>query len=220
MPFATEKFIALRPFAYHLTERSNLPSILEEGSLRSAAHWIEAAGREDLEASQRTECRRVVARGREIHLRDQKPLFEKNIDLRAGWTYADLVRHLNRHVFFWPGGASSVDEYCRRYHRCYSPGDIVILRLETAALFAANAPRQPLFCPFNSGAPGGRRGPVPRGPDLFLPAGEFARTAAAAKELVFEDFARLPGRLEVASDLEGPWRAARLKSLRPAGEIG
>ena len=70
-------------------------------------------------------------------------------------------------------------------------GQRVVLKDHKPLIFA-NA-ELPLFCPFNSGAPRMQSGQrVPRGPDLFTPAGRFSRRASDVVELVFEGSVVLP----------------------------
>src|SRR6202161_4132287 len=95
MGFSIAEYRALRPTLWHLTHRQNLELTRKSRDLKPA----------DLLASANLDAPR---RGREIvHglpvLRDQDLLHEKNIAFELGFSMRDLLRELNRRVFFWPG---------------------------------------------------------------------------------------------------------------------
>ena len=153
----------------------------------------------------------ITVEGEPFVLQDQKPLIVANAELQAGWTEADFVEFLNRHVFFWPGVESGPITYGARLLGHYEDDRPAVLRVRTARLIPANVDLPPLFCAFNSGAPRMQAGlRVPRGPDLFLPGPEFARPAGKAVELVFRGSVALPPETEFRT-LAGAW--AFLKSV-------
>jgi len=46
----------------------------------------------------------ITLDGEPVMLRGQAPLHLGNMRLDDGWGFERFVRHLNDHVFFWPGG--------------------------------------------------------------------------------------------------------------------
>jgi hypothetical protein len=129
----------------------------------------------------------------DIVLKDQKPLIEANTDLQGGWAFADFVRFLNEHVYFWPGTEQAPIGPGRRLLEHYESDGPLVLRIPTVDLLRSNSASQPLFCPFNSGAPrynAGQR--APRGPNLFVNATLFPRRASEVVELAFAGSVVLP----------------------------
>ncbi|MEO1716406.1 MAG: hypothetical protein AAFR76_04775 [Planctomycetota bacterium] len=140
---------------------------------RRSGEWIECDG-----------CR--------VHIRDQAPLHRGSVWLSDGWDFEDLVEHLNDHVFFWPGTANRPIAHGRRHFKRYSADDVVVLAIDTQALFASNSTLPPRFCRYNSGSPrcSGGRG-SPRGPRTFLAAEEFHQRPSDVVEVTFRGAVRL-----------------------------
>ncbi|MEM8874360.1 MAG: hypothetical protein AAGD32_08880 [Planctomycetota bacterium] len=184
MPFTLAQFVKLRPFAWHLTARSNLPLIQRSRTLVSAERL---AGPSTMLREPRRDVMPVKHDGQTVLLRDQKPLRAEQTIFEGGWGIDDLLAAVNGHVFFWPGNADAPIAMGRNHFRCYA-GDVA-LRVPMPALLAANG--EPKFCAFNSGAPSARARSR-RGPTTFATAHAFERTAGAVKELVFEHTATLP----------------------------
>jgi hypothetical protein len=188
-----DRFVELRPFAYHVTRAANLKSVARERKLFPAADLIKRSGQPHLLRLRRSEPRSIAADGQTFVLQDQRPPIVANVELHSGWTEGDFVEFLNHHVFFWPGVNSGPIKYGTRLLEHYEDDRPAVLRVRTAQLIQAHIRLSPLFCAFNSGAPrmqSGRR--VPRGPDLFSPAGEFSRSPGKAVELVFRGSVFLP----------------------------
>jgi hypothetical protein len=102
------QFCDLRPFVYHLTASSNLPRIMREGRLFSAAALLDADGASQLETRDRRPQKvRIQCGSDSIVLRDQQPLHHGNCTLAEGWTFENLVEYLNSYVFFWSGDAET-----------------------------------------------------------------------------------------------------------------
>ena len=191
------RFIALRPYLYHLTARENLARIRRTASLESASRIATAAGSLNLPRTRRRQHVIVSLNGENIVLRDQAPLHQGNIEFADGWTYADFVESLNGRVFFWPGGALGAIAYGRRHFERYRAEEPIVVRVRTAALLHANPQCSPLFCAYNSGSPRCSFGrPSPRGPKTFLPACAFTRPASAVVEVTFVDVVTLPADAE------------------------
>jgi hypothetical protein len=210
MGFVVDRFVALRPFVFHVTRAANLAGLATTGKLYPAADLIRRSGQTHLLRRRRRGPEPVVADGQTFVLQDQAPLIAANAELYAGWDEGDFVSFLNHHVYFWPGVASGPIRYGARLLEHYEQERPAVLRMRTARLLQTNTDLEPLFCAFNSGAPRMNDGyRVPRGPDLFLPAAEFPRPAGKAVEMVFRGPVRLPTETEFRT-LDGTW--ARLES--------
>lgn len=197
MPFDLPTFLRLRPVLYHLTATTNIARIRESRRLVSAAALLESANQRRLISERRPNHLRIAVESAPIHIRDQHPLFAGNIALEGGWSFARLVEELNQRVFFWPCKSTPPhlpSDYGQRHFARYAAEDCKVLVIDTAALFAANAPAAPEFCAFNSGSP--RCSPIsgksPRGPDTFLPAERFPRNPGEVVEVTFRQHVQLP----------------------------
>ena len=111
-----DRYLALRPFVYHLTAPFNLTSIREAGELRSAAELANRSG----DASILRERRREAIAVASAMIRDQAPLHAGNIQLDPGFSFAQLLDLLNAHVYFWSGDAAGPIAYGRRHFARYS----------------------------------------------------------------------------------------------------
>ena len=206
-----ERFLRLRTFAFHVTQRANLPRLSRTRRLLPAADLIRRSGELHLLRTRRTEPRHITVDGEVVVLQDQRPLIFANAALGPGWTEGDFVEFLNMHVFFWPGDSVGPIQYGERLWNRYAADSPGVLRIPSASLLAANRSLSPLFCAFNSGAPRMQHGQrVARGRDLFQPGNSFDRAPAKARELVFGGPVALPEETEVAVG-RGQW-APILKS--------
>lgn len=207
MPFETETFLNVRPYLYHLTSGENLPSIQSGMNLRSAASIASAGGVAGTLESRRETSVQITVDGSMLSIRDQGPLHEGNMQIAPGWTFGDVLRDLNRRVFFWPGTAVGPISYGARHFARYAAESPVVLRVRTQDVFSLNADRAPEFCRYNSGSPrcsGGKRSP--RGPDTFRVHGAFVGTSSNVVEVTFVDGVALPA-FEVGVLREGAWVA-------------
>jgi hypothetical protein len=199
------EFVVLRPFVYHVTDRTNVRRLQKLRCVQPAAEMLRLARQENLIRQRRMKAIQIVVNGDTVLLKDQVPLIFANAKLPADWSEEDFIAHLNEHVYFWPGGLDKPVKSGARFHNHYLGEQPAVLRVPTADLLTANDGRVPLFCPFNSGAPRKQTGAaVPRGPDLFQPSAEFARTAGKVIELVFRCTVQLPATTEL-SLLPGIW---------------
>lgn len=198
-------FIALRPYLYHLTARANLPLIRKVGQLESAERLLTRGGLKHLIAERRPESLKVPVDGAIIMVRDQRPLYKGNINFEDGWKFQDLIRHLNQHIFFWPGTTEKVINYGIRHFERYEQEAPVILRVSTSEIIGANPGSPLLFCPYNSGSPrcvGGKRSP--RGANTFQPCHTAPYTPGKVVEVVVQGVATLP-QFEVGKFRSGKW---------------
>lgn len=204
-PMHPDAFTRLRPYAYHLTARANLPAIERTRRLDPSSAIFARANRQDL---LRTRRRGMTTIGRsalradspssedtdKIIIRDQDPLHAGSCALTDGYSFEDLVEMLNSFVYFWPGTADGPNAYGRRHFARYAKiEDAAVLRIPTASLLAANPTLTPHASAYNSGSPrcsGGRKSP--RGPDTFQPFSAFPHTPGKVVELSFAAPVNLP----------------------------
>ncbi len=203
-------FVRLRPFAFHTTSAANLPRIADTKVVESTRCLFAKAG---YPGDPRLRSRRLDNLGLNIDshrviVRDQRPVAGGAIEFEDGWDLPRFIAHLNSHVFFWPGTNAGPGRYGRSHFDRYArDGEaLVVLRIPTVALFAANEPQQPLFSRCNSGSARmqqGRR--VLRGSATLRAADAFDEPAREVKELVFKERAVLPALTEWASSFGGSW---------------
>jgi len=201
MPVILDRFIQLRPFLYHVTARANQIALTRDRRIEPAAALFRRAGRTDLLRWRRPDAVTVQVDGDQIVIKDQRPLIEANLSLDGAWELADFVEYLNEHVFFWPGRSEGPIQAGVRLHGRYEASAPLVLRVPTRDLIEANPAVEPLFCPFNSGAPrhqGGRR--ARRGPRLFTPAADFPRRESEVIELAFRTAVGLPDTTQIRVD--------------------
>lgn len=227
MPFNIQRFIDIRSWLYHVTDRANLPRLKRLRTIETAAELLRLAGKEkEWLRVLRDEPLRLTIDGETAVLKDQGKLSFASTAL-LGCTEGDFIEYLNQHVFFWPGrddGAIGSGQRMELHYEqdgikniesiiCkerYSPLAPAILRVPTAALFDANRDQPPLFCDFNSGAPrhqpGGR---VPRHLKMFVSCGDCPRAAGDVVEVVFRAAVTLTSETEVRQE-DGRWQRLTL----------
>ena len=206
MPFGIDAFVSRWPFAYHLTSSRNIRRIRSTGRLETAAALIEKAECLELLRVKRPEHVEVKVDGNSVMLRDQEPLYEKNVLWADGWQLGDLVETLNGRVFFWPGGISGPRDHGQRHFERYRDEAPVILRVPTLDLLSRNPGTIPQFCAVNSGSPRWSGGQAsPRGVDTFVPGERFPRRVSEVVELTFATGVDLPSTTELSNSVDGPW---------------
>lgn len=217
MPISESKLVALRPFAYHATTKNNLHAIAEARQLISSRALLTGTPHEYLLRDRRPKTVPINVGKRKVDIRDQKPLFERNILLQQGLSFQDFIDELNGRVFFWAGGPDGPVEsgvnHFERYRK--EESTIYVIRAPLQALIDANRSRALFVTRCNSGSPRFNQGrPAPRGRDTFqtLPAAEF--TSGKVIELSYVESADLPIGTEWATSLEGTWKL--LEHLLPA----
>jgi hypothetical protein len=200
MPFQLDEFVRLRPFAYHVTHRDNVPFLRTSRRIQTAVSVIREAGAMHLLALRRERDVTVRLSEGSVVLKDQRPLIAANIELHTEWTVADFVAYLNSFVYFWPGSDRALIGPGQRLLSHYEDDAPGVLRAPTADLFTANSEVEPEFCPFNSGAPryhSGKR--AYRGPNLFTTAEQFPRRTSEVVELAFRNDVELPDTTQLRS---------------------
>jgi hypothetical protein len=201
MPFDLQGFVNLREFVYHVTDQANLRRLRTVRCLHPASELLSLASRDELIRQKRPEKVQIIIGRDTIVLKDQRPLRFANVEFAPGWRKEDFVAYLNGHVFFWakhPGGSTG---HASRFQNHYARD--AILRIPTKKLIEANRSAEPLFCPYNAGAPRKQLGiRVARGPNLFQPADKFRRTACEVVEMAFRSSVNLPCRTELRTPLD------------------
>jgi hypothetical protein len=211
-PLQLDKFIALRPYLYHLTDPNNLQFLIERNAIVPASILMDLAGSLHLLRQKRSDAAVLSIDGYDIHIRDQGPLYAGKAGFAEGFSFADFVESLNCRVFFWPGTVCGPIAYGIRHFERYQNESPTILRVSTVSLLQANPAAVPHFCKYNSGSPrpsGGIKSP--RGLDTFLPAEQFPWTPGKVVEVTFDCELALPPDIEFGPAPEGPWQ--RLKPL-------
>ena len=169
MPLDVNHFIRLRPYLFHLTARNNIVYIRQDMLLKPSHTLFNEAGEATNNGRVRRGPRWITIGSRTVHIRDQDPLHAGRIAFSAGWTLQDLLKHLDNHVFFWPGCSHGPVSSGKNHFERYRNEHPVVLRVVTRELFEANHQAEPLFCRYNSGAPRCTMGKgSPRGPTIFL----------------------------------------------------
>jgi len=162
---------------------------------------------EHLLRGRRSESVRVFVEGRDVEIRDHRPLVPGSLSLPVGYTIDDFVDELNSRVFLWAGTAAKPQPSgVNHIGRYAAEGEVYVLRVPTPALMSANpeAALEVTFC--NSGAARHHQGePAKRSRDTFIPLAKASRKAADVVELTFRDSILLPTGTEYADSLEGPW---------------
>jgi hypothetical protein len=199
-----QKFVGLRENLFHLTDKNNLDSILSDYTLKSTqtlTGLVKIPDRQNFLRTRRVGHKRISDGSLAFLLRDQDPLFEKIVtkNLEKTMSFGDFVYLLNSKVFFWATEKDLRTHYARYEKQNERP---VILRINTAALFAVNK-HEPKFCKLNSGAPRcssyHKEGAPPRGSNTFLDAASYPGTPSSVREVTFDRECKLPETLYLSS---------------------
>ena len=204
MSFNLENLVKYRPYLYHLTSRQNLASIRLDRQLRCANRLLDDAKLEHVAGQRRREHLVIDGENGPLLIRDQEPLSVGSINFEDGWTLERFVRHINAHVFFWPGTSEGPIQVGRNHFERYRHEGSVILRIATGSV----TPLALLFSRYNSGAPrcsGGKYSP--RGPGTYLRADQFTGTVSNVVEVVSAGGFSLPDSTEFSDSLGGPWQS-------------
>jgi len=155
----------------------------------------------------RSETVAVSINGRQIQVRDHKPLIPANLELHDGYTLDDFIGELNSRVFLWAGTEKGPCESGKRHIAKYqAEGETFILRVPTSRLFAENTARalEVTFC--NSGAARYHTGQrAKRGRSTFVELGAATRSPGDVVEFTFKHSVALPRETQYAKALSGPW---------------
>lgn len=204
------KFIRLRPFLYHLTDRRNLQNLLDNGGiLYSTTELVKKSSLSTTRKSELIRERRPIheeisVNGFSVYIRDQRPISIQNLKkcIPKEWIVGDYIQHLNKRVFFWP----SVSRLTRHYNR-YAHEKPVIIKVDTSLLLQLNPHSE--FCRLNSGATRSSShhdgGPPPRGGDTFLSATDYPSNQGSVAEVTFAKICHLPENILIGNTPNGQW---------------
>ena len=204
MPINLENLVKFRPCLYHLTSRQNLAAIRLYRQLRCTNQLLDDANLERLAWQRRREHLVIDGAHDPVLIRDQQPLSVGSIDFEDGWTVERFVRHINAHVFLWPGTPAGPIAAGRNHFERYRHESPVIIRIDTDSV----ATDALLFSRYNSGAPrcsGGNYSP--RGPSTYLLADKFTGTVSKVVEIVAPGKMLLPDSTEFSDSPGGPWQS-------------
>ena len=204
------KFIKLRPFLYHLTDRRNIQNLLDNGGiLYSTTELVKKSSLSPPRKSKLIHERRPIheeisVAGHNIFIRDQRPISIQNLIkcIPTTWTVGDYINHLNERVFFWP----TIHRLTRHYNR-YSHEKPIIIKVDTSILLNLNPHSE--FCRLNSGATRSSShhngGPPPRGGDTFLNAKDYSFNQGSVAEVTFPKICYLPEKILIGDTPNGQW---------------
>jgi len=208
-----ERFIAIRPYLYHLTDPRNVPLIIQDKRListKSLAIDSELDDKKTVEflRNKRSGHQTLQRHGVEVYIRDQDPISMKSLakGTTGGLTANDFLEILNERVFFWP----TIKDLKIHFER-YENEEPTILRFRTEDILTLNP--SPEFCYLNSGAPrciahyGGK--PAPRNRETFRVATQFERSHTSVREFTVVDQASLPSDIWQANHPDGPWEMVK-----------
>jgi hypothetical protein len=206
MSLDLERYGALRPYLYHVTNAANLPSLRQYRRLKSAGELLRLAGRPDHQDQRRDGAVPVELEGLTVVIRDQLRIRPGQLEFAAGVDMASFVAYLNQWVFFWPGDAVRPQGGAQRLAEANYGESVVILRVPLTQMLDANQGRIPHFCDRNSGCPRRSNGkPALRHTRMHHSAGAFAGTPSQVVEVAFRGSVALPDGTEISTDREG-WR--------------
>ncbi len=207
MPFTIKNFVTIRPYLFHLTAPENLPRIRTTRMLVPATDLLIEAGRSEVIRQKRAEALCVAVADAPVHVRDQAPLHEGNVQLEDGWDFGTLIEALNSRVYFWPGKDGGPIEPGKRHFERYKEERPAIIRVNSAYMFREYQ-LTPEFCKYNSGSPrcnAGRRSP--RGARTFVACGQAGYTAGKVVEVTFSGPVRLPADAEISRYPDDTWKS-------------
>lgn len=204
-----QEFCKERPYLYHLTDKDNLPLILNSRTLLSTVDIAQMAlSKEDaknfLQSKRENHCTLSV-NGTDYKIRDQNPILMKVLErsLSDGLTTGEFIELLNKRVFWWP----TIDRLNRHFNR-YVNEHPVILRVSTSEMLALN--KNVELCHLNSGATRchpsyGGNAPT-RGIESFLSPSNYDKSIASVAEVTFVNKCQLPEIVWVGRTPAGQWR--------------
>ena len=181
MLLTLDTYCRSRCLLYHLTARENVDRIRALRRLDSFANLLLASGEEEILTTRRTDATPVWLDGDKTLIRDQAPLHKGSIQFQGGWSLKDIVRELNRRVFFWSGWEHGPVKHGKKHFGRYGHEGPTVSCVRSDALRGRNVELAPHFCKYNSGSPRCYRGRgSPRGPTTFSSELNTAHTTRAA----------------------------------------
>ena len=206
MPFDLERFEMLRPYLFHLTDRTNLSAIRATKAIECASALFRRGRFNALLTVRRDSHRTIEVDSHRVVIRDQKPLHVGAIAFETGWDLPRFVQHVNEHVFFWPGSLEGPIKPGLNHYQRYAEESLAIIRVRWSSLLYINPQRKPLFSKFNSGAPRVVNGKhSPRGSSTYRDTHTFDGGVSDVVEVVFLNRIVLPCDTQVSASYGGPW---------------
>jgi len=206
MAFTLERFVAVRPFLFHLTATGNLNRIMDTRVLQPTNDLLTIAGWRAPRTAPRRGPQLVEIDGQTVWIRDQRPLHAGNIAFEEGWDMPRFLALIDSHVFFWPGKEEGPVKAGINHFKRYAQDRPALIRVPTGALLDANPELEPLFCRFNSGAPRASHGrKSPRGSTTYVSEHALDGTVDHVKEALFCGAVKMPLTSQMASSYSGPW---------------
>jgi hypothetical protein len=201
-----DSFIDARPMLFHTAALANLDAIKATRVLASTESLLRGTRHEHLLGARRPDSAVIELQGRQVVVRDQRPLRVGSLDL-LGMTLDEWIGELNRRVFFWPGTANGPISRGRKHFELYSrAGPVVVIRASIRALMKVNPESSPFVSTCNSGSARHQQGrPVTRGRGTYRPLDSAPVKPIDVVEVSFADRVRLPETTEIATALSGPW---------------
>lgn len=205
-----KKFIAERPFLYHLTSQENAKRIITQKKLYSTNKLIDLSGNPDyqrVKRERRIGHKEIIINKESYFLRDQRPISELALSkcLTHNWKVEDFLAYLNNRVFMWP----TLDRLWRHYDR-YAAERPIIFRFSTNQIIELN--NHAMFCRLNSGATRANSylgGKAPeRGPNTFLLAKDYNLAVGTVAEVTFEEECDISCNIFTASNPNGIFKLA------------
>lgn len=207
-----EDFVIKRPYLYHLTDRRNLESIIDDKKIYSTVCLVRLSEIENqatyLKTRREKDSRRIpiIVEGVPVFIRDQHPI-NSALDrclTDGACTVEQFIYHLNKRVFMWPS-------YNRmnNHFQTYKHDNPIIMRFSTQDLFELNSNNIKLS-KINSGATrcvGHYNGnPAPRGYNTFKTFAQLSDSRVGdIAEVTFENECNLPNSVSVSNLPDGPW---------------
>ena len=207
MSLDLERFGKFRPWLFHLTARANLCDMRATGMIECAGTLLRRAGHDELLMVRRESHMPIEVDSHQLLIRDQKPLHEKAIAFEIGWDLPRFVRHVNDHVFFWPGSVTGPIKSGLNHYQRYANEELAIVRVQWWSILHMNPGIEPLFSRFNSGAPPVTNGKhSPRGSGTYRDRYTFDGGVSDVVEVVFQNRILLPCDTQVSPSYRGPWK--------------
>jgi Family of unknown function (DUF7002) len=208
-----QKFINLRPFLYHLTDKSNFNHIVKTKVLLSTKKIVEKSNiieKKEFLRTRRPDHANIHYDDVKYKIRDQRPISIKALSkcLTNQWSSSDFIEHINKRVFFW----CKLDRLLRHFER-YQNENPKIMKCNTEDIFKNNITNIEL-CRINSGATRANSylGGIapPRGPNTFLKCDQYNLTPGTVVEVTIVEQCVLPGKIFVSNNPDGPWEEINL----------
>jgi hypothetical protein len=195
------------PFCFHVTSKTNLPSIQATRILYASQVLLEFASLPSLVTKRRSDDVQIRVNGFDVVLRNQLPLNPTLVELDDGEHFPDYLTFLSSRVFFWPGHESGPGPDGVRMIQRTAEENQGILRIPTRSLVASNRAQPMWVSEKNAGAgwiEGGRKRRLGRA--IYRRLSDTSNDSKVV-ECSYSLRAMLPEDCTVSRSLAGPWSA-------------